>query len=68
MNRKTVLVIAAFVAVACSKKKDQALTIPVEPVKHETIVVAAEATGVVEPINVIEVKAKSSGQSVAMPV
>lgn len=68
MNRKTVLVLAAFAAVACSKKKDQALTIPVEPVKRETIVADAEATGVVEPINVIEVKAKSSGQIVAMPV
>lgn len=68
MNRKTVLVLAAFATLACSKKKDQALTIPVEPVKRETIVVNAEATGVVEPINVIEVKAKSSGQIVAMPV
>jgi HlyD family secretion protein len=68
LNRKTILVLAAFAAVACSKKKDQALTIPVEPVKRETIVADAEATGVVEPINVIEVKAKSSGQIVAMPV
>jgi HlyD family secretion protein len=68
LNRKTILVLAAFTALACSKKKDQALTIPVEPVKRETIVVDAEATGVVEPINVIEVKAKSSGQIVAMPV
>jgi len=34
----------------------------------QTIAVTAEATGVVEPINVIEVKAKSSGQIVAMPV
>jgi HlyD family secretion protein len=68
LNRKTILVLAAFAAVACSKKQDKALTIPVEPVKRETIVVNAEATGVVEPINVIEVKAKSSGQIVAMPV
>jgi len=68
LNRKTVLVLAAFAALACSKKKDVALTIPVEPVKRQTIIVDAEATGVVEPINVIEVKAKSSGQIVAMPV
>jgi HlyD family secretion protein len=68
LNRKTILVLAAFTAIACSKKQDKALTIPVEPVKRETIVVDAEATGVVEPINVIEVKAKSSGQIVAMPV
>ena len=68
MNRKTVLVIAAFLAAACSKDKKQTLTIPVEPVQRQTIVVSAEATGVVEPINVIEVKSKSSGQIVAMPV
>ncbi len=68
MNRKSILVLAAFAAVACSKKKDQVLTIPVEAVKRQTIIVDAEATGVVEPINVIEVKAKSSGQIVAMPV
>ena len=68
MNRKTVLVAAALFAAACSKDKKQALTIPVEPVQRQTIVVSAEATGVVEPINVIEVKSKSSGQIVAMPV
>lgn len=68
MLRKTLLVIAAFSALACSKKKNQALTIPVEAVKRQTIVVTAEATGTVEPINVIEVKSKSSGQIVAMPV
>ncbi len=68
MNRKTILVLAAISLVACSKKKDQALTIPVQPIIRQTIVVDAEATGVVEPINVIEVKAKSSGQIVAMPV
>jgi HlyD family secretion protein len=68
LNRKTVLVIAAFLAAACSKDKKQTLTIPVEPVQRQTIVVSAEATGVVEPINVIEVKSKSSGQIVAMPV
>ena len=62
------LVLTLIAAAACAKKKDQALTIPVEPVKRQTIVVDAEATGVVEPINVIEVKAKSSGQITAMPV
>jgi len=60
--------IAGIAAVGCSKSKDPALTIPLEPVSRQTIVVTAEATGVVEPINVVEVKAKSSGQIVAMPV
>jgi HlyD family secretion protein len=66
--RKTILVAAALSSLACGKKKNQALTIPVEAVKRQTIVVTAEATGTVEPINVIEVKSKSSGQIVAMPV
>jgi HlyD family secretion protein len=60
--------LAGFTAIACSKQKDDQLTIPLEPVSRQTIVVQAEATGVVEPINVVEVKAKSSGQIVAMPV
>ena len=68
MIRKTVLVVSALFVAACSKDKKQTLTIPVEPVERQTIVVSAEATGVVEPINVIEVKSKSSGQIVAMPV
>ena len=68
MYRKTVLALAAFATLACSKKKEAGLTIPVEPVTRQTIVADAEATGVVEPINVIEVKSKSSGQIVAMPV
>lgn len=68
MNRKTVLVLAAFASLACSREKKNELTIPVSAVERQTIVVDAQATGVVEPINVIEVKAKSSGQIVAMPV
>jgi len=68
LKRTVILALAGFTALACSKKKDDALTIPLELVSRQTIVVLAEATGVVEPINVIEVKAKSSGQIVAMPV
>jgi HlyD family secretion protein len=68
LNRKIFLALAALTAVACSRKKEQALTIPVEPVTRQTIIASAEATGVVEPINVIEVKSQSSGQIVAMPV
>jgi HlyD family secretion protein len=68
LSSKTIIALALLASLACSKKKEQALTIPVEPVQRQTIVVDAEATGVVEPINVIEVKSKSSGQIVAMPV
>ncbi len=68
MKRKTLLALAGIAAVACSRNKEDTLTIPLERVTRQTIVVQAEATGVVEPINVVEVKAKSSGQIVAMPV
>jgi HlyD family secretion protein len=71
LKPKVMLALAAMVGVtafACSRNQDDALTIPLQPVSRQTIIVQAEATGVVEPINVIEVKAKSSGQIVAMPV
>jgi len=71
LKRKLMLALTAaagVTAIACSRNKDDALTIPLQLVSRQTIVVSAEATGVVEPINVIEVKAKSSGQIVAMPV
>lgn len=68
LTRKTAFVIAAFSLAACSKENKNQLTIPVVAVDRQTIVVDAQATGVVEPINVIEVKAKSSGQIIAMPV
>jgi HlyD family secretion protein len=68
LKRKALFALASLFVFACSKKKDDTLTIPLEPVARQTIVVQAEATGVVEPINVIEVKSKSSGQIVAMPV
>jgi HlyD family secretion protein len=68
LKRTGILALAGFAALACSRNKDDALTIPLQPVTRQTIVVQAEATGVVEPINVIEVKSKSSGQIIAMPV
>ncbi len=68
MIRKTAFVLAALSTLACSKEKENKLTIPIAAVERQTIVVDAQATGVVEPINVIEVKAKSSGQIIAMPV
>ncbi len=68
LTRKTAFVLAALSTLACSKEKQNQLTIPVAAVERQTIVVDAQATGVVEPINVIEVKAKSSGQIIAMPV
>jgi HlyD family secretion protein len=53
---------------ACGKKQQAAPTIATAPVERRDIVVNAEASGTVEPINVIEVKSKASGQITRMPV
>ena len=57
-----------LLAAACSGKKDKALPIATQPVQRRDIIIDAQATGVVEPINVVEVKSKASGQIVKMPV
>ena len=53
---------------ACKEDAEQASAIQTVAVERRDIVVDAEATGVVEPINVIEVKSKASGQIERMPV
>ena len=53
---------------SCKGDKQPASTIQTVAVERRDIVVDAEATGVVEPINVIEVKSKASGQIERMPV
>lgn len=67
------LVIAAFAAsvllgVACSRAQQKSPVIQTAAIERRDIVVEVEATGVIEPINVVEVKSKSSGQIVRMPV
>jgi HlyD family secretion protein len=66
----TLLPLVALVAltVDCAGKKETTLTIRTAPVERRTIVVQAEATGVIEPINVVEVKSRSSGQVIEMPI
>ena len=53
---------------ACGEKPEASAPIPTAAVDRRTIVVDAQATGTVEPINVIEVKSKASGLIVKMPV
>ena len=52
----------------CSSKKDAAPKVGNVVIDRRTIVVDAQATGAVEPINVIEVKSKASGQITKIPV
>ncbi len=52
----------------CASKKEATSLVGTVVVGRETIVVDAQATGSVEPINVIEVKSKASGLITRMPV
>lgn len=61
------LLIAAVVS-GCNGRSQQALPIETASVVRRTIIAEATASGQVEPINVIEVKSKSSGQIIEMPV
>jgi HlyD family secretion protein len=62
------LSLATLVVGACGGKKPEAPRVATAPVTKRDIVVNAEASGTVEPINVIEVKSKASGQITRMPV
>ncbi|MCC6243935.1 MAG: efflux RND transporter periplasmic adaptor subunit [Gemmatimonadaceae bacterium] len=53
---------------ACAEKKAETLEVESVAVDRRSIVVDAQATGTVEPINVIEVKSKASGQITRIPV
>ena len=53
---------------ACAAKKEAAAPVTSVAIDRRTIVVDAQATGAVEPINVIEVKSKASGQITRIPV
>ena len=63
------LVLALLVlAIGCRREKVQTIPIETAAVTRRSIVSEATASGQVEPINVIEVKSKSSGQITEMTV
>lgn len=69
MKRTFALALAVGVAAAaCGGSKDKAPFVQTAVVTRRTIVIDAEATGAVEPINVVEVKSKASGLITKMPV
>jgi HlyD family secretion protein len=61
------LLVVLFVARGAGKGETKA-AIPFEPVSRRDISLTVEATGTVEPIDLVEVKSKASGQIVRMPV
>ncbi|MEI6814418.1 MAG: efflux RND transporter periplasmic adaptor subunit [bacterium] len=68
MNR-TFLMLTLVALTACAKAETKVATIPTATIQRRDIVVNAEATGIIEPINVIEVKSKTaSGQVTKMSI
>ena len=68
MNRKIFAIILAS-AFACNKAPVATVQIQTATVQRRDIVVQAEATGVIEPITVVEVKSKTaSGQVIDMNI
>ncbi|MBI3790333.1 MAG: efflux RND transporter periplasmic adaptor subunit [Gemmatimonadetes bacterium] len=55
-------------ATACGGSAPQNAPPPAEAVQRRDIVVDAQATGTVEPINVVDIKSRASGQIIKMPV
>lgn len=53
---------------ACAKREAVKAEVPTEAAATRDIVLSVAATGTVEPINLVEVKSKASGQIVKMPV
>jgi HlyD family secretion protein len=63
------LLLAALPALAaCGEKAAEAAPLTNLKVERRNIVVDAQATGAVEPINIIEVKSQAGGQILRMPV
>ena len=66
---RTFLLLSLVALGACGKTETKVATIPTATIQRRDIVVNAEATGIIEPINVIEVKSKTaSGQVTKMSI
>ncbi len=66
---RTFLMLTLVALTACAKAETKVATIPTATIQRRDIVVNAEATGSIEPINVIEVKSKTaSGQVTKMSI
>ena len=62
------VLLGALALAGCGKKTSKTAEIQFATVEKKTIQVTVEATGTVEPIDLIEVKSKASGQIVKMNV
>jgi HlyD family secretion protein len=67
--KRNILYLAVLAAAGCSSSAAKAVPIQTATIQRRDIIVTAEATGVIEPINIVEVKSKTaSGQVMAMPI
>ncbi len=67
--KRFILPAATIVLAACSgKEKNTAPLIQTVPVTRQDIVVDVEATGIIAPVNAVEVRSKASGQIIELPV
>ena len=63
-----VIAVVAVMAFRATRRDSPAAAAPLETVERRDITVTIEATGTVEPVELIEVKSKASGQILRMPV
>jgi HlyD family secretion protein len=70
MKRSLFFVALAAIALApaCSRNKAKTPSVTTAPITRRDIIIDAQANGVVEPINIVEVKSKASGLINRMPV
>lgn len=68
MRRFAALAAAALVLAACGRKQDKGPAVQTAEVTRQDIVVDVEATGVIQPIDAVQVRSKASGQIIKMPV
>ncbi len=67
--KRFILPAATILIAACGgKDKNAAPLIQTAPVTRQDIVVDVEATGIIAPVNAVEVRSKASGQIIKMPV
>lgn len=64
-----VVLVIAFVALRIMRRPtDAAVDVATQPVTRQDVSLSVEATGTIEPIDLIEVRSKASGQITSMPV
>ena len=67
-NRPALLILAATLLTACKDESKKSVQLPTTTVNRGEISVRVQATGLVEPINPVDIKSKAGGAVVEEPV